>query len=147
MATRELAGAQHLRDSVYKQNNLVSDFIRGTFRFINAKKDAPRHGILVQWVLDQVPLVEAELAQSEATNVNPDKPKRGSKRRRGLDNGLEERSLKQQKLDDGHVTRPAATAQAIPQGLRRSSRIAAREAKKKTATPLQPSRKGLRTRS
>lgn len=61
-AIHELGTAQVSWDSVKERNNLVTDFIRGTFDYVSAKKDASRHDILVQWVLDQVPLVEAELA-------------------------------------------------------------------------------------
>ncbi|KAI0872475.1 hypothetical protein GGS24DRAFT_518539 [Hypoxylon argillaceum] len=80
-ATRELLAAEASKESIIKRGSLIEKFIRGTSGFVDAKKDASRHSILVQWVLDQVPLVEAELTRSEATKVKPDETKRRAKRR------------------------------------------------------------------
>ncbi|KAJ8124649.1 hypothetical protein O1611_g8990 [Lasiodiplodia mahajangana] len=109
-ATREIRAAKASWQSIEDKNNLVVDFIRSTFGFIDVKTDAARHGVLVQWVLDQADLVEAELAQSKATTVKYDENKRGTKRR--LDSGNNSpanRSLKQQKPGDGCPIQLAAT--------------------------------------
>ena len=139
-----------MRDSVIKRNDRITSFIRGTFGFHRAKKDAARHTTLVQWVLDQVPLVESELAQSEAAKAKPKKASSGTKRRRlALDgDDLGERSPKQQKLDSGRSARSTPAQASPPKLLRRSARIAALAAKSSTAssTPPQPSRRVLRPR-
>ena len=47
-------------ESIRKQNDHVTDFIRGTFGFVDARKDAARQNILVKWALGQIPLIDAE---------------------------------------------------------------------------------------
>ncbi|KAI1167583.1 hypothetical protein F5B18DRAFT_393640 [Nemania serpens] len=74
-ATRELREARAAWDTFIEKNQRVLYFIGNTVRFIHAKDDSPRHAILVQWILDQVPLIEAELAESEAAKVKPDEIK------------------------------------------------------------------------
>ncbi|KAI0193988.1 hypothetical protein EV127DRAFT_405609 [Xylaria flabelliformis] len=110
-ATREVLAARASQDFIKKRRDLIFAFCNDTRDYMKSEKDASRHSILVQWVLDQVPLVEAELAQSEATKVKPNETKMGTKRRLDPnDDDLGGRSLKQQKLNDGDLARSAATA-------------------------------------
>ncbi|KAI1187361.1 hypothetical protein F5B17DRAFT_399991 [Nemania serpens] len=100
-AIRELKAAQAARDSEMEKNLLFLTFRQNAVRFMHAKSDSPRHGILVQWILNQVPLIEAELAQSEATaKTQLEETKGGTKRRLdpGDDDDVEVRALKQQRL-------------------------------------------------
>lgn len=62
-ATTRLNAAKAHLEMLNNRSNRIIDFIQGTFDFTDAKLDAARHRILLQWVLDQVPLVEAEMAQ------------------------------------------------------------------------------------
>jgi hypothetical protein len=59
-ATHELVTAQRLLESVTRHNDLITEFVRGTWGFKDAKKDAARLRILLPWILEQVPLIEAE---------------------------------------------------------------------------------------
>ncbi|KAM3552359.1 hypothetical protein MY1884_007246 [Beauveria asiatica] len=70
-AERLLAAKQRLKQ-VQSRNQRITQFIRATFDFADAKRDAARHRVLVQWVLDQVPLVEAEMEQSKVNRREPD---------------------------------------------------------------------------
>ncbi|KND86605.1 hypothetical protein TOPH_08722 [Tolypocladium ophioglossoides CBS 100239] len=70
--TRKVVSAQERCESTRRRNDLVTAFIRATFGYVNAKKDAARHAVLAQWVLEQVPLIEAELIHPEVTEAGPD---------------------------------------------------------------------------
>ncbi|KAG9256750.1 uncharacterized protein F5Z01DRAFT_748356 [Emericellopsis atlantica] len=50
---------------VKRRNGLIRDFVRGTFGYVNAKKDAAQQGALLQWTLEQIFLIEEEMAQSK----------------------------------------------------------------------------------
>ena len=59
-ARRELVAAQGLLRSIKRRNNLIGDFASETAPLALAKKDAARHRILLPWILEKVPMVEAE---------------------------------------------------------------------------------------
>jgi hypothetical protein len=122
---RRLAAAQSTLDtakeslkSIKRRNDLITDFIRGTRNYQISKKNADRHNILLRWILEQVPLVEAE-GSSDAG--------RGTKRRlrRDQDEVTRDRSPKKQKrndqispLSDGSVTSTAQTKEISKLGRR-----------------------------
>jgi hypothetical protein len=94
------------------------DFVNATRDYRSAKKDAERHTILLRWILEQVPLVEAELKESEAAESRPITA-RGTKRKLGHD---------QDKVSkDRNPKRPRRNDQAIPSG----SITTAQQAKKR----------------
>ncbi|KAK1768843.1 hypothetical protein QBC33DRAFT_557604 [Phialemonium atrogriseum] len=65
-------------------------------------RDAARHTILLQWVLEQAPLIEAEMTKRETDKTGPDGATR--KKRLATDEDHEEkRSLKKQKLETSGV--------------------------------------------
>ena len=58
--TEKLLAAKRRLEQIRSRNDRITQFIRATFDYAGAKRDADRHRVLVQWVLDQVPLIEAE---------------------------------------------------------------------------------------
>ncbi|KAL7919356.1 hypothetical protein ACQKWADRAFT_205410 [Trichoderma austrokoningii] len=71
-AQQRLAAAQSELDSATKsleffekRNRLILKFCNGTFNYRNTKRTADRHDILMQWIRDQVPLIEQEMKQAD----------------------------------------------------------------------------------
>ena len=50
-----------------EKRNPITQFIMETGEYMNAKHDVYRHSVLLSWVLEQVPLVEAEIAEAKVT--------------------------------------------------------------------------------
>jgi hypothetical protein len=73
---------------VKRRGNLITDFIRGTFGHKRARRDLKHHGLLVRWMLEQIPLIEAESSKPR-TSEGRSQAERGAKRRRGRDGGDE----------------------------------------------------------
>jgi len=91
-AQRRLAAAQSKLDlamqsleSIKRRNGLVTEFYRTTQNYRDAKRGAERHTILLQWVRDQVPLIEAELEQSKVPGNVRHNSNAGVKRSRAGD--------------------------------------------------------------
>lgn len=99
-ATREIRSAQDSVASIIKRNDLITNFIRGSFPLEEAKKNEAVQAVRCQWVLEQVPLVEAELINFEATQA-------------GSSDGheSERRDSKQQKLN--HQQSPLLVGQRL----------------------------------
>lgn len=57
--------AQMLLERAMKRSGLIKEFKSLTDDLETAKRNAARHRILLQWILDQVPLIEAELGRNE----------------------------------------------------------------------------------
>lgn len=99
-ATATLFSAKDRLESLKRRYNLIVNFIRGTFGYTGAKRDAARHTILLQWVLEQAPLIEAEMTKRETDKTGPDGATRKRKKRLATDEDhSEKRSLKKQKLE------------------------------------------------
>ncbi|KJZ70943.1 hypothetical protein HIM_09647 [Hirsutella minnesotensis 3608] len=49
------------------RNERITDFIRETWDYVGAVRDAKRQKSLIQWVLEQVPLIKAEMDTKAAT--------------------------------------------------------------------------------
>ncbi|KAM0417219.1 hypothetical protein ACHAPT_012796 [Fusarium lateritium] len=64
-ATRDIVAAEQRYKEIKALHDKVRAFVRGTFNYVDAKRKLACHSLLVQWVLEQVPLVEAEMAQAE----------------------------------------------------------------------------------
>lgn len=73
---------------VKRRGNLITDFIRETFGHKRARRDLEHHGLLVRWMLEQIPLIEAESSKLR-TSEGRSQAGRGAKRRRGRDGGNE----------------------------------------------------------
>ncbi|KAI1108505.1 hypothetical protein F5Y14DRAFT_436046 [Nemania sp. NC0429] len=63
--------AQTRQEFCTRRGVLIINFVHDTDDFIRARKNIAQQKIMIQWVLDQIPLVEAELAQSQVT-VEPE---------------------------------------------------------------------------
>ncbi|KAH8656454.1 hypothetical protein BGZ61DRAFT_466529 [Ilyonectria robusta] len=149
VGAEKLLAAKRRFGQIRKRNDRITEFVRATFDYADARRNAARHRVLVQWVLEQVPLIEAEMAQSDASKTMPPA---ASRTKRKLTNDAEpvgRRNPKKQKLDDQELdpssraeappkaegTQPAPRdAGAIPEGPRRSARIAALQGAVKPAS-------------
>jgi hypothetical protein len=105
-AQSRLDTARDSHKSIKQRGDLIGDFREGTKNYRRAKKDAERHNILLRWILEQVPLVEAELKESEEARRSS--AARGTKRRcrRDQDEASKDRVPKRQRRND----------EAIPSG-------------------------------
>lgn len=86
-------------DHVRSRNNRITNFIRETFDYADAKRDAARQRILVQWVPEQVPLIEAEMTQSKANKARSDGTRRVKRKPSTDEEPLARRDPKRPKLD------------------------------------------------
>ncbi|KAF2189914.1 hypothetical protein K469DRAFT_683268 [Zopfia rhizophila CBS 207.26] len=66
-AQSKLDAAEKDYDSVKRRHNLIYEFTERTKNIRIAKRNAERHSILLRWMLQQVPLIELELKQSNTT--------------------------------------------------------------------------------
>ncbi|KAL2877654.1 hypothetical protein SGCOL_006991 [Colletotrichum sp. CLE4] len=82
--TEKLLAAKRRFEQIQSRNDRITEFIRATFNYDEAQRDAARQRILVQWVLDQVPLIEAETESSKSNRVEPG-ARKGTKRQRTID--------------------------------------------------------------
>ncbi|PFH62652.1 hypothetical protein XA68_12523 [Ophiocordyceps unilateralis] len=103
-ARKQSKAAQEWHELIYQRGNMITDFIRATFGYVEAQKDAAYHATIAQWVLEQVPLVRAELIQPDMTEASPDTKNRKRKRAQDEDNP-EEWSSKMQKPGHREITR------------------------------------------
>ncbi|KAL8303406.1 hypothetical protein RB594_008414 [Gaeumannomyces avenae] len=62
---REMLAAERRLEGLKKRSALIKEFKLSSDRLKDAKRDAARHRILLPWILDQIPLIEAELSRSE----------------------------------------------------------------------------------
>lgn len=107
-------------ESIKRRNGLIIDFVRATFDYVTAKKDATGHAALVQWVLEQVPLVEAEIMQPQMIEAGPDT--KNKKRKRAQDeNKPEKRSSKKRKPGRGEVIGLSRSSRTGPANLGEAS--------------------------
>lgn len=79
-AQSRLDAAQASLNSIRRRSDLIIDFVRGTWDNETAKKDAEHHSILVRWIMEQLPSVDAELKSSKVTE-DCSSARRGTKRR------------------------------------------------------------------
>ncbi|KJZ69501.1 hypothetical protein HIM_11098 [Hirsutella minnesotensis 3608] len=119
-ATKKVVAAKELYESTKRRNDLVTNFIRATFNYVDAKKDAAGHAALAQWVLEQVPLVEAEVIQRTMTEAGPDTTNKKRKRAQDADKP-EKRSSKKRKPGHGEVARLSRSSRIGPANLGEAS--------------------------
>ncbi|KND93536.1 hypothetical protein TOPH_01939 [Tolypocladium ophioglossoides CBS 100239] len=100
-ATKELVAAKDEYKSAKRRGDLVTNFIRATFDYNDAKKDTARHAVLAQWVLQQIPLIEAELTQPNMTEVGSDITTSRKRRHTCDEDNSGMQSPKKQKPDHG----------------------------------------------
>ncbi|KAF2189933.1 hypothetical protein K469DRAFT_683279 [Zopfia rhizophila CBS 207.26] len=115
-------------NSIKRRNSLIDEFTERTKNIRIAKEDAECHSILLRWMLQQLPLIELELKQSDTAGNDSDG--RGRRRRLKLDRAGElgeGQSPTDQSSDDGENpttsdrrTRIASTFQGDERRKRRS---------------------------
>ncbi|KAM3429281.1 hypothetical protein NHJ13734_008239 [Beauveria thailandica] len=89
--TEKLLAAKRRLGQAQSRSFLIIQFVRATFGYDEAKMDAARHRVLVQWVLDQVPLIEAEMNPCKANRRLGSGGRRATKRRLTTDEEPPER--------------------------------------------------------
>ncbi|RMD43977.1 hypothetical protein DV735_g1088, partial [Chaetothyriales sp. CBS 134920] len=89
--TEKLLAAKRRLEQAQSRSLLIVQFVRATFGYSGAKRDAARHRVLVQWVLDQVPLIEAEMSPPKANRRLGSGGRRATKRRLTTDEAPSER--------------------------------------------------------
>lgn len=82
--TEKLLAAKRRLEQARTSSFLIGQFVRATFGYGGAKREAARQSIRVQWVLDQVPLIEAEMTTSKSNRVKPG-ARKGTKRQLTID--------------------------------------------------------------
>ncbi|KAI2618211.1 hypothetical protein GGR54DRAFT_640779 [Hypoxylon sp. NC1633] len=96
--TENLLAARRWLERTQNRGHLILQYVQGTWDHDDARRDAICHRRLVQWVLDQVPLVEAEMNQSRPNRPEPD-GRKSTKRRLTNDEEPLERHPKRAMLD------------------------------------------------
>ncbi|KJZ70540.1 hypothetical protein HIM_10084 [Hirsutella minnesotensis 3608] len=99
-ALETLNAAKKSLRMIRDRNERITDFIRGTWDYVGAKRDAKRQKCVIQWVLDQVPLIEAEANTEAATKSSVDQAASPS-RKRGRECGDGENGLPKRRKHDG----------------------------------------------
>ena len=101
-AKSKLDAAKESLQSIRKRNDLVTEFTRATGKYRTAKKDAERRRPRLRWILEQVPLIEAELNEPSAAETCSNTSRR-TKRKLGCDNdkSMQDRSRKKRKRSSG----------------------------------------------
>ncbi|RMD39521.1 hypothetical protein DV735_g5615, partial [Chaetothyriales sp. CBS 134920] len=89
--TEKLLAAKRRLEQAQSRSFLIVQFVRATFGYAGAKRDATRHRVLVQWVLDQVLLIEAEMNLPKANRRLGSGGQRVTKRRLATDEEPPER--------------------------------------------------------
>lgn len=119
VATNNLNAAKNRLKLVKTRNDHTGDFVCGTRDYVGAKKDAARQNMLAQWVLEQVPLIEAEMTQTEANEAGSSATKR-MKRRLSTDEddpnnpGPKRQKLGPQELRSQPASGPASDSAILP---------------------------------
>ncbi|KAJ3579596.1 hypothetical protein NPX13_g962 [Xylaria arbuscula] len=85
VAQSRLDAAKESLASIKRRNDMVDEFSLEVRSHQRAKTNAGRYSAILQWILEQVPLVEAEMNKSGVTETSPNL-RRGTKRRRDQDN-------------------------------------------------------------
>ncbi|KAK3903843.1 hypothetical protein C8A05DRAFT_32420 [Staphylotrichum tortipilum] len=90
--------------SIKNRHDRITEFITTTRRYREAKRDAKRHNILVEWVKEQVPLIVVEMVQARAAEGNLDAKHgetQGTTKRASDDEDAEEHDRKRQRALPG----------------------------------------------
>ena len=102
-AQSQLGAAIKSLKLIKQRNDLISEFHQKTRSSQIAKHNAERRSILLQWILQQVPLIELELNQLKMAENDSDRED-GRKRLKGnpADNVNQEQVSKRQREDNGN---------------------------------------------
>ncbi|KAI0008694.1 hypothetical protein F4779DRAFT_628283 [Xylariaceae sp. FL0662B] len=121
-AKSRLEAAKESLTLVKRRNDLVAEFRQaigplgvGAEGYVTAKRDAKRYSLRIRWILDQVPLIEAESNGSSVAETGLDTV-RGTKRRLSRDaddEAAHDRDIKKQRQDAG-TSGPLLACEAGP---------------------------------
>ncbi|KAL2256262.1 hypothetical protein VTK26DRAFT_1919 [Humicola hyalothermophila] len=78
-AHSKLVAAKEALKTTKRRGDLITEFIRGTWDYREAKRGLHRQRLLLQWILEQVPLIEAELNEPKVAEGGS-RARRGAKR-------------------------------------------------------------------
>ena len=139
-AHTRLDAAQASLKSIKRRADLITNFVCGTWDYKTAEKDADYHSILVRWMLEQLPLVEAELKASMAaggvsnmecsTKRRPScrqdddlSSDRGSKSQRGNDQSLDSKSRAESNMQATRTSKRRRHGDTVDDGQRPAKRF------------------------
>ena len=105
VAKRRYLAAKFMLASAKKRADLIFEFIRETNGYDSKIQNASRHRLLLSLVLDQVPLLKIEMAQSKATVTSTNEIENKKRKFDFGDNSLGKRDLKKQKSGHRNVLR------------------------------------------
>lgn len=100
-AEKRLEAAEEALKVVERRNDLCTVFKQAAARYLCTKEDEQRQRLRIQWILEQVPLVEAELGGSNVVSTDSGVVS-GTKTRHSRDEDddvAQNRSIKKQKLN------------------------------------------------
>ncbi|KAL2171812.1 hypothetical protein VTG60DRAFT_1509 [Thermothelomyces hinnuleus] len=115
VAHSRLVAAKEARKALEIRGDLITDFIRGTWDYAEQKRNIYRQRVRLQWALEQLPLIEAELDESNGSRAG-----RGAKRSkpRQSNDGTDVWGPAERKKDEPSVpaddTRASARARKPP---------------------------------
>jgi hypothetical protein len=66
-AHSRLVPAKQALKMIMRRNDLITEFIQGTWPWLTEKENIYRHSLLLQWILEHVPVIEAQLNQPKMT--------------------------------------------------------------------------------
>ncbi|KAK3333490.1 hypothetical protein B0T19DRAFT_127539 [Cercophora scortea] len=81
IARSRLDAAKQSLNSIKRRNEFVTDFKVAARDYLNAKHDTDRHSAKMRWILEQVPVVEAEWKEESGAAEESSQTPRGTKRR------------------------------------------------------------------
>jgi hypothetical protein len=110
-AQSRLDTARDSHKSIKQRGDLIGNFREGTRNYRRAKKDVERHNILLRWIPEPVPLVEAELKESEAAGRSSAARGMKRRRRRDQDEVSKDRVPKMQRRHEEAIPSGGATLQ------------------------------------
>lgn len=97
-ASHKLQTANAWLSLIEKRKKLIHEYNVGTWSTRSAKKDVTRHRILLAWILEQIPLIEAKPGQTEAVQHGPGTAKKTKKRPYSNEDSSGEQDSKKRKL-------------------------------------------------
>lgn len=99
--------------AVEKRYELISNFVSAKHPYEKAKGDAEQHKILLQWILDQIPLIEAEIAEATLGGVSSRKRTRETNDEETSKAASSPKRRKQHNRPSSEVRTPPTTRAAV----------------------------------
>ncbi|CAM1501659.1 Fc.00g036430.m01.CDS01 [Cosmosporella sp. VM-42] len=115
-----------------RRNDLIDDFKRTTAKYKEARNEAERHVLLLEWMRKQVPLIEQELAQKAEEASNPAQEIEGKENGKdGITTERGDQSQGQNEIEE-QVSSPGKGVTNIPERRRKRGRDDDRESSKRS---------------